>query len=434
MKGVTMVDTLIACFLGRVKKEWLRGQVKPTTKEEKINKLKQDADGMFSQKWLAQVITNLSFSKDIGRLKYTTHSPKFSHPDVKLDAVNYTPKVANPFVATGSVVCVNLDMYSNSGAAYLKKDYIYVYEFLTSKLQDSRMVMEHLREPTPEIRSVFEQLNLTEQFDDIRKALVELASLNQLSISSEKITQVYFPVDNDYHLLSLLSPSPLMSQLKTRVNDLNYSDTNKEARVALKNKTPIKSELNEIFNLTKIGYGGANKQNISVLNNKDGGYFYLLSSLPPNLSKRKVQPPKKDFFDDCLWDGLFQNDFEAFHEVLTWRKNNKGIRDKRDDIVLNSMAKLRRLIAGIRDIGAGWSDSDTYESLLRWQKVWLDEKNEDIRNDKSLNDDYLTKAKSYFANWFINHYKDATKDNKLLGDDDIEHIKKILKDEQELLK
>ncbi|PCI01154.1 MAG: hypothetical protein COB79_04585, partial [Zetaproteobacteria bacterium] len=115
-------------------------------------------------------------------------------------------------------------------------------------------------------------------------------------------------------------------------------------------------------------------------------------------------------------------------------KNNKGIRDMRDDIVLNSMAKLRRLIAGIRDIGAGWSDSDTYESLLRWQKVWLDEKNEDIRNDKSLNDDYLTKAKSYFANWFINHYKDATKDNKLLGDDDIEHIKKILKDEQELLK
>jgi len=106
----------------------------------------------------------------------------------------------------------------------------------------------------------------------------------------------------------------------------------------------------------------------------------------------------------------------------------------RDDIVLNSMAKLKRLIENIRNIHAGWSSADSYDGLLRWQKIWLDEKYADIRNDDKHNHDYLSKVQSYFANWFINHYKASTKDNKLLGDDDIEHIKKVLKDEQELLK
>jgi len=430
-----MPDTLVTDYLATVKTEWLRQQIKPSTKEDKVNKLKQDADELFSKGWLEKIITTLSSSKDISRLKYTTHSPKFSHPDVKLDAINYQPKKKQVgFVATGTSNCVSLDMYSNSGAAYLKKDYIYVYGFLTRKLQDNKMVIDHLHASTAEVKSIFSQLNINKPFDKIRVALIELVPLNQPSITSEKIKQVYFPVGDDYHLLSLLTPSPLMSELKARVNDLKFSDANKAVKVALKDKTPIKSEINEIFNLTKIGFGGANKQNISVLNNKDGGYFHLLASLPPTLEKRQTQPPKKDFFDDCLWNGLFKNDFEAFHKVLSWRKNNKEIRDMRDDIVLNAMAKLKRLIESIRDIHAGWSDSDTYEGLLRWQKIWLDEQYANIRNDDKHNHDYLTKVQSYFANWFINHYKASTKDNKLLGDDDIDYIKKVLKNEQELLK
>jgi CRISPR-associated protein Csy1 len=430
-----MLDEVITDYLKQVKEEWLRKGIKPKTSEDKIEKLQQEANHYFSRIWLEKIIVTLSKSRDIDRLKYTTHSPKFSHPDVKLDAINFKPEnKAGGVIATGSVVCVNLDMYSNSGAAYLKKDYIYVYEFLIIKLKDGRTILEHLFEPTQEIKAIFSLLNISESFDEVSRALINLVSSNPPTATSGKVKQVYFPVGENYHLLSLLTPSPLMSELKSRINNLNFSDENKEARKALKEGKQIHSALNEIYNLTQIGFGGANRQNISVLNNKDGGYFYLLSSMPPILKKRKIQPPKKDFFESCLWAGLFQTDFEAFHQVLSWRKNNRDIRDMRDDIVLNAMAKVRRLLEQIREIPTGWSDSETYSNLEYWQKVWLDEQYVEIRHDDKKNESYLNYAHSYFAHWFIGNYKQFIKDNKLLGDDDIAHIKKVLNDEQELLK
>lgn len=430
-----MLDKAITDFLENKKEEWLAKEIKPKTKEDKIKELKKEADDHFSRSWLEKIINNLSNSKDIVRLKYTTHAPKFSHPDVKLNALNFNPqRITKSLVATGSVSCVNLDMYSNSGAAYLKKDYIYVYEFLIRKLPDERMIIEHLDRSTDEIKAIFSHLNISKSFSEVRESLLGLLFSNEPEATSEKIKQIYFPVNDHYHLLSLLLPSPVMSEFKTRINLINFSKTNKEARQAVKDKKQLKSEVNEVFGLTKIGYGGANKQNISVLNNKGGGYFYLLASLPPTLEKRQTQPPKTDFFNDCLWGGLFKSDFEQFHNVLSWRKNNKDVRDMRDDIVLNSIAKLKRLTDNIREIGDGWSDSETYGGLVRWQKIWLDEQYAEIRQDDKQNQDYLVKVQSYFANWFIGNYKQSTKDNKLLGDDDIAQIKKILKQEQELLK
>jgi CRISPR-associated protein Csy1 len=41
--------------------------------------------------------------------------------------------------------------------------------------------------------------------------------------------------------------------------------------------------------LTAIGYGGTKPQNISVINNQNSGFSYLLPSMPPILTKRKTQ-------------------------------------------------------------------------------------------------------------------------------------------------
>ena len=429
-----MLDDVITQYIQKAKREWLRRKITPKAKEAKINKLKHEADRLFTKSWLEGIIKTLAYSKDIDRLKYTTHTPKFSHPDVKLEPIHFTSKkIVSGIFATGNVTGVNLDMYSNSGAAYLKKDYIYVYEFLISKLSDRQTIIEHLYKSTQEIKSIFSQLNIVDSFDDIRESLIKLAYSDYPKVTSNRVKQVYFPVNDDYHLLSLLPASPLMAELKLRIHKINFSNKNKKAKKAIKNKIPIKSDIKEIFNLTKIGFGGANKQNISILNNKDGGYFYLLSSMPPILEKRQTQPPKRNFFDDCLWTGLFKNDFEQFHKVLSWRKNNLEVRDMRDDIVLNSITKIKRLVENIREIPKGWSDSDTYNNLAGWQKIWLDNKYIELRNNKEQNQDYLSQAQRYFANWFINNYKQTIKNSKLLGDDDIAQIKKILKEEEGLL-
>ncbi len=91
------------------------------------------------------------------------------------------------------------------------------------------------------------------------------------------------------------------------------------------------------------------------------------------------------------------------------------------------------MLEQIRDTGSNWSDSETYDDLESWEKIWLDEKYLSIRGDDKYNNDYINKAQSYFANWFIGSYKQTLRYNKLLGNDDIDHIKDVLKQEQELL-
>jgi CRISPR-associated protein Csy1 len=59
------------------------------------------------------------------------------------------------------------------------------------------------------------------------------------------------------------------------------SQEKEKAEQAVKDKKELKGDLNSILNLTKIGYGGTKPQNISVLNNQNGGIAYLLSSMPP---------------------------------------------------------------------------------------------------------------------------------------------------------
>jgi hypothetical protein len=106
-------------------------------------------------------------------------------------------------------------------------------------------------------------------------------------------TTIYFPVGDDYHLLSLLTPSAIVYKLKQRINEnfQPFSERNKQEKEkverAVKDKKELKGDLNSIWNLTAIGYGGTKPQNISVLNNQNGGIAYLLSSMPPILQKRK---------------------------------------------------------------------------------------------------------------------------------------------------
>jgi hypothetical protein len=95
---------------------------------------------------------------------------------------------------------------------------------------------------------------------------------------------------------------------------------------------------------------------------------------------------------------------------------------------------VQRLIADIRNIGIGWSESKIYDGLDDWQKIWLDDKNQDIRTDKKQNKKYLQQVQSGFANWFIGNYQASINDSKTLGANDINHIKDMLNQEQELLR
>ncbi len=416
-----MLDKAIAEFLDSKKQDYLKKNLKPNSSEEDKQGFTQKASEKYDlENWL------IDASQRAKQLSLTSHPAKFVHPNAKTSSIIVDAKKDNDGLLRSGNVEVELDAFGNAAALDVEK-------FLRIKLADKNTVFQHLEQNTETIKQQFKTGNT--EFEKIREGFMQI-KLSDLEQTSEKLKQVYFPVGNDYHLLSILNASGIIFKLKQKVNALRFSEENKALREELKKAKPSQAEgkIVEIYDLTSVGYGGTQAQNISTLNAQNRGISLLLSSMPPTLEKRQTQPPKTDFFNDCLWEGLFKRDFEQFHQVLSWRKNNKEVRDMRDDIVLNSITKLKRLIDNIRGISVSWSDSETYDGLVVWQKIWLDDQYIEIRNDKKQNNDYLSKAQSFFANWFIGNYKQSMKDNKLLGDDDIAQIKKVLNEEQELLK
>jgi len=415
-----MLDKAITEFLDNKKQDYLKKKVKGNPSDEDKLLFTQEAEEKYAlESWL------IDASSRAKQLSLTSHPAKFVHPNAKASSIIADAKWKDDGLLRSGNIEVELDVFGNAAALDVEK-------FLRVELQDNKTVLQHLDAETDTIKQQFKTQNT--EFNEIRDGFMQIKE-SDLDQTSEKLKQVYFPVNDDYHLLSVLNASGIIYKLKERINGLRFSEENKTVREELKKANPIEGigKITEIYGLTSVGYGGTKPQNISTLNNQNGGISFLLSSMPPILEKRKSQPPKQNFFENCLWAGLFKRDFDQFHKVLSWRKNNLEIRDMRDDIVLNSMTKLKRLIENIREIGVGWSDSETYQNLPLWQKIWLDNKHNEARTDKKQNDDYLSKAQSHFSNWFIYNYKQSTKDNKLLGNDDVEQIKKILKEEQELL-
>lgn len=425
-----MLDTAIKDFLESKKLDFLKKKIKSNTSEENKLKFIKEANTEYDfQAWLERMVS-------IADSYCSTHPVKYSHSTPLSKSSKYKAKDMNMVVyksrgndgllRTGNVeVEIDFTGYPDNGRS------TELYVFLHLHLQDGKSITEHMKEGTDYIK---EQLH----FKNIKYRKISdsfLPTSKHSKVTSERLKQVYFPVNEDYHLLTVLTPSGVIYKLKEQINELRFSQENKRLRDEIKKSTPepTKGKVEEIFDLTHIGYGGTNAQNVSVLNNQNGGVSFLLSSAPPILNKRKIQPPKKSFFIDCLWPGFFKDDFKDFHKILDDIRNNIDIRDKRDDIVLNSIYKTKWLFEQIRDIGSNWSDSETYSGLEPWEKIWLDEKYQSIRGDNNQNNDYIDKAQSHFANWFIGSYKQTIKDNKLLGNDDIDHIKEVLKQEQELL-
>jgi len=127
---------------------------------------------------------------------------------------------------TGNVD-VEPDVFGNAAA-------MDVYKFLSLKLSNTETVLAHLEKKTPEIEK---QLTIpTAPFSEIEQGLLAIKQDDDSStITSGKVKQVYFPVNDSYHLLSILTPSSVMYKLKERINTMRFSDEAKEVRDAKKN-------------------------------------------------------------------------------------------------------------------------------------------------------------------------------------------------------
>jgi len=111
---------------------------------------------------------------------------------------------------------------------------------------------------------------------------------------------------------------------------MRFSDELKSLR-DLKRKNEFSEQgFPELYGLSTIGYGGTKPQNISVLNNQNGGKAHLLLSAPPALNKQKIHFPKQNFFGESFRYYECREVFDALHKLFKTDYNNKNIREGRD--------------------------------------------------------------------------------------------------------
>ena len=412
----------IQTFLNERKELWLKDRVKKAENDTEVAELQQQADDKFSlQEWLPDA------AKRVSQLSMVSHPSKFSHPSAKTSSVIAQVKSAQDGYLRSGNVHYPLDVFGNAAA-------MDVYKFLSLSLTEDSTVLTGFEKDNQDLKSLIEKSSLN--FASLKQAFLVIKNDDASSKTDHLVKQVYFPLENnEYHLLSILTPSGLITRLKQSIDQLRFSDATKEAKEKRKKNEHDVEGYADIFDLTVTAYGGTQPQNVSVLNSQNAGRAYLLSSCPPSFEERKIRLPTRDFFEQCLYSKGYKQSFKELQVLI--RKDLDGETGKRKNTYLIRIdidKTLRKIIEQIlfkafciRKYKKGWSISDSYKTLPLYQRIWLDDFYEEHRKD---DDGWFEEISLRISKWIINVYEDKEiiENSYMLGSGEILAVKEIVKE------
>lgn len=356
--------------------------------------------------------------QNIGKCQLATHVGKFTHPDSQVALLVERGAPDAGYVTTQGSRC-QLDVKRDASIAPSA-------EVLLRFFPDA----EKLSGENKEGAELLEELNEHRYFTDqlIRNInSVIFTSIQMPAKTDGNLKQVYFPIrdDGQYHLLTVLPASSLLLELKSRLLQM----AEQRRRHCDKKEEEYGRDWENIPNLTEVGFGGTNKQNISTLNSRAGGTGYLLPSLPPAFGQREVRRPKRDFFRETIPYREVERSLRILHALFQLDRNNKGIRMRiRGEV--DALAELAAALAArLREEPAGWSEEEDFSALPSSQKIWLDEANREVRLDGGS---WLDEVSTRFGRWLISRYeRAASREKVILGDTELKFLRDRL---AELLK
>ncbi|ART79477.1 type I-F CRISPR-associated protein Csy1 [Oceanisphaera avium] len=420
-----MLDATIEAFFNERKDAWLKKNLKASMEEHEIREQEQACDAVFALKnWLPNA------AKRARQISLASHPCTFSHPSARKNKNGYVSsviakadRVADGFLRSGNVQ-VEIDALGNAAA-------LDVYKFLTLVMADGRTLLEHLQQDSELANNLLARGE--GNADELKNGFLDMVVIKDEAITSSKVKQVYFPVataEQGYHLLSTLSHSGHMFELRQRLDRLRFSDETKAARELRRNNQFSDVGYQEIYNLTTIGYGGTKPQNISVLNNQNAGRAHLLLSTPPELAPRAVRLPTRNFFGDVLYPRQLQQTFEAFHRLLNANYNNLNIRNARDYRI---QEYLDQLILKMWQVRSAFTEQPKArpEHLVGYQKQWLFP---EYGAERTTDVPWLTTLVEDAARHFIFSYQNiAGKSAIQLGDTELDAFARIIEQNKEAL-
>ncbi|MBC5851024.1 type I-F CRISPR-associated protein Csy1 [Vibrio metschnikovii] len=388
-----MIDPAIAAFFAERKEAWLKKNISAAMSDAEVLEKQQECEQNFLlDNWLPDA------AKRAGQISVASHPCTFSHPSARKNKNGYVSSIIaknkpriDGFLRSGNV-SVEPDALGNAAA-------LDVYKFLSLEMSDQRSLLVHIEQESELARQLLDIPSC--EFQALRDGFLKMVDSDQASVSSSKIKQVYFPIaDGEYHLLSLLTHSGHLFELRKRLDALRFGDAVKEARECKKMNHFHPAAYQEIFGLTTIGFGGTKPQNISVLNNQNAGKAHLLASIPPELTPRDIRLPRTDFFKESFTAWQAKEVLEALHRLFQTDYNNINLRDGRDyriqqyvDLVIEKMWQVRLFLEAY--------SGELSSALPLEQKIWL---YPEFAEQRHQEDEWLDKIIRHIARGLINHY------------------------------
>ncbi|EJL6263313.1 type I-F CRISPR-associated protein Csy1 [Vibrio cholerae] len=393
MEGSRVLDPAIAAFFAERKEAWLKKNISAAMSDTEVLEKQQECEQNFLlDNWLPDA------AQRAGQISVASHPCTFSHPSARKNKNGYVSSIiaknkprVDGFLRSGNV-SVEPDALGNAAA-------LDVYKFLSLEMSDQRSLLVHIEQESELARQLLDIPSC--EYQALRDGFLKMVDNEQASVSSSKIKQVYFPIaDGEYHLLSLLTHSGHLFELRKRLDALRFGDSVKEARECKKTNHFHPAGYQEIFGLTTIGFGGTKPQNISVLNNQNAGKAHLLASIPPELTPRDIRLPKTDFFKESFTAWQAKEVLEALHRLFQTDYNNINLRDGRDyriqqyvDLVIEKMWQVRLFLEEY--------SGELSSALPLEQKIWL---YPEFAEQRHQEDEWLDKIVRHIARGLINHY------------------------------
>lgn len=360
----------------------------------------------------------------------TTHPAKFTNAKIDTDTSQiFLGKFqTDGYLKTGNVNLKNkVDVSGNSATNTIVYE---LYELLDLLTPDHQKVIEKFEGDDIDLIELIEELNGDYEFVKEKCLKVYYGELSQPKTHGS-IRQVYFPVGEQYHLLSIKTASMLMFELKNRIDDMDIWIDGQHIRKFKKENKYVEGGFSEIYGLTEIGFSQNDflkMGNYSYLNVRNKGIAYLLPSVPPVLEVRDLRRPARDFFSDTLNPYFFKDAFLRLHKLMGDNApNNYKVRNKITAILVDEIiGPICEKAQQLRALEAGWSDTESYQALPLVQKTWLDDA---YAEQRAENTDWLNEISKRMAGWIVDHYEKMVENAFELGDGEYLHVKQFVDEE-----
>lgn len=370
---------------------------------------------MTPKEWLMK---NTEFAS---KCRLVTHVGGFTHPDEKIFLDDKTSAAECGYLTTAGLKTGKKDTVYNSAA------YMAIAGLMLLELEDGQAVWKHLEDDTPLIRQELKLLAM--DGETFRRQMLQAVTEQEPKETSAKMRQIYFPIaGGEYHLLTPLTSSVLLTELKERIDAIR-----KKRWSAIKKDSPdYGSDYELLDDVVCVLYGGTKPQNISTRNSQNAGRAFMLSSVPPALHQMKYRP-YNDFFRSLRMIA-FEPLFRSLQKLFKLDINNIDIRLGIEKRIFSITRQVVDRMIELQSLESGWTDAANCHLPL-YQKILLDNKNREIRQNQDI---WFGETVEHATKWFFETYGKIVKDEKFMfGDAEYifvrEKIKVALEEDKEYL-